>query len=192
MVSCNSRLVSESGVQLKVGHGNRMPAEGADAWKTLLVYNFIPTPTVLTSRRLVQELGGFDESLSVGEDLDLWIRLARRGKVRVLKTILINYYDTPGSLMKRHCDHSRSIVVPMLEKHLTEEAGNLSRSEIRHIRGFQSFHIGCDLFFSGKYLPSIPSFLKASYCGARSVKSLVYIPRALCMELIARIRRRRS
>ncbi|MES2537895.1 MAG: glycosyltransferase [Pseudomonadota bacterium] len=190
LVSCGSSLVSESGVPLKEGHQKRAAVEGFHAWKTLLKYNFIPTPTVLTYRRLVQDAGGFDESLSVGEDLDLWIKLARRGKVRVLKKLLVHYYDTPGSLMKRHCDNSRTIVAPMLERHLTEERKNLSDSEIRHIRGYQSFHLGCDVFFSGKYFSSIPSFLKSSFYGVRPVKSLTYIPRAFCMELIAWVRKK--
>jgi glycosyltransferase involved in cell wall biosynthesis len=190
LISCGSSLVSESGVPLKEGHQKRVAVEGFHAWKTLLKYNFIPTPTVLTYRRLVQELGGFDESLSVGEDLDLWIKLARRGKVKVLKNLLVHYYDTPGSLMKRHCDNSRTIVASMLERHLTEERKNLSDSEIRHIRGYQSFHFGCDVFFSGNYFSSIPSFLKSSFYGVRPVKSLTYIPRAFCMELIAWFRKK--
>lgn len=181
LVSCNSKLISESGEYLKEGHVNRPPVEGAEAWKTLLIYNFLPTPTVLTHRHLVVELGGFDEKLAVGEDLDLWIRLALRGKVRVLKEILIYYYDSTGSLMKRHLGQTRLIVLPMLEKHLRQQKAKLSANEIRHIRGLQSFQQGCNLYFAGAFAPSIPAFLKAAYCGTRPFKSLTYVPRALLM-----------
>ena len=188
LVSCNSQLISESGQPLKEGHRNRPPKEGYDAWKTLLTYNFIPTPTVLTYTALVREMGGFDESLAVGEDLDLWIKLGLRGKIVVLKDILINYYDSAGSLMKRHGSQTGQIVVPMLEKHIAEQKSKLTNSEIRHIRGYQSFQMGCNLFFSGSYLISIPIFLKAIFYGSRPLKSLTYIPRALCMELLSRLR----
>lgn len=187
LVSCNSRLLSETGVPLKEGHTNRPPVEGDDAWKTLLIYNFIPTPTVLTRCNLVRELGGFDESLAVGEDLDLWIKLALRGKVVVLRDILTNYYDSAGSLMKRHGDRTLDIVVPMLERHIAAQRTRLSTREVRHIRGVQSFQIGCNLFFSGVYLRSIPAFIKAAYYGSRPFKSLSYLPRALVMALIDRL-----
>lgn len=183
LVSCNTQLLSEAGLPLKEGHLNRPPVEGTDAWKTLLIYNFLPTPTILTYCHLVREVGGFDESLAVGEDLDLWIKLALRGKVAVLKEILTNYYDRAGSLMKRHASQTRNIVVPMLEKHITAQRHKLSISEIRHIRGYQSFQIGCNLFFSDSHLSSIPAFLKASFYGSRPIKSLFYIPRAIVMAL---------
>lgn len=189
LVSCNSQLISESGMPIKEGHLNRPPIEGYDAWKTLLIYNFLPTPTVLTRTSLVNEIGGFDESLAVGEDLDLWIKLSLKGKVVVLKEILTNYYDQVGSLMKRHGRQTGDIVVPMLEKHITQQTQRLSPDEIRHIRGYQSFQMACNLFFSGNHLQSIPIFLKASAYGSRPIKSISYIPRAICKEVIARARR---
>jgi len=187
LVSCNSIFVTESGEFLKEGHVNRPPVEGDQSWKTLLVYNFLPTPTVLTYRHLVLELGGFDEQLPVGEDLDLWIRLALLGKVCVLKEILIKYFDSNGSLMKRYYAQSPMIVLPMLEKHLLQQKDKLSVSEIRQIRGQQSFQTGCNLFFAGEFLACIPAFIKAVFKGARPVKSLTYIPRALMMAVFSRL-----
>lgn len=190
LVSCNSRLISESGVPLKEGHRNRPPVEGTDAWKTLLVYNFIPTPTVLTRTAVVKALGGFDVSLAVGEDLDLWIKLGIQGRIAILPDILINYYDLAGSLMKRHSDRTATIVLPMLEKHIAAQRQQLTRQEIRTIRGQRSFQMACDMFFAGAYLPSVPIFLKAAYLGTRPIKSVLYVPRAACMALLAGARRR--
>ncbi len=42
-------------------------------WTTLLAI-----PTVMVPRQVLNEVGGFDESLYIGEDLDLWRRIARR------------------------------------------------------------------------------------------------------------------
>jgi glycosyltransferase involved in cell wall biosynthesis len=190
LVSCNSRLISESGVPLKEGHRNRPPVEGTDAWKTLLVYNFIPTPTVLTRTAVVKALGGFDVSLAVGEDLDLWIKLGIQGRIAILPDILINYYDLAGSLMKRHSDRTATIVLPMLEKHIAAQRQQLTRQEIRTIRGQRSFQMACDMFFAGAYLPSVPIFLKAAYLGTRPIKSLLSVPRAACMALLAGAKRR--
>lgn len=189
VVTCNSQMTSVTGAALKEGHVNRPPVAGKDAWKTLLVYNFLPTPTILTRTRLVRELGGFDEALAVGEDLDLWIKLATRGKVAVLPEILINYYDMNNSLMKRHSGQAGAIVVPMLERHIHEQATKLTRNEVRYMRGSRSFRMACDLFFSSKYIASIPLFLQSALCGIRPVKSLSYVPRALLMEGAARLKR---
>jgi glycosyltransferase involved in cell wall biosynthesis len=189
LVSCNSQMTSAAGLPLKEGHLNRRPIEGVNAWKTLLVYNFLPTPTVLTHTRLVRELGGFDESLAVGEDLDLWIKLGIRGKIAVLPEILINYYDLSNSLMKRHRVQAGTIVVPMLEKHIREQSSKLSSTEIRYMRGNRSFQIGCDMFFSGGYCPSIPLFMQSAFYGTRPVKSLSYVPRAIFMQLASNTKR---
>jgi glycosyltransferase involved in cell wall biosynthesis len=187
LVSCNSRLVSPEGQPLKEGHVNRPPVQGADAWKTLLVYNFMPTPTVFTYTSLVKEIGGFDETLKVGEDLDLWIRIGLRGKIAVLPEIYTNYYDLADSLMKRHSQRSGDIVVPMLERHIERAAldGKLNRQEIRHMRGLRAFQMGCNLFFEGNHLASIPIFVQAISNGVRPLKSLTYIPRALWGHLRA-------
>ena len=185
LVSCNSRQADAEGRPLKEGHVNRPPVQGAEAWKTLLVYNFLPTPTVLTRTALVRELGGFDENLAVGEDLDLWIKLATRGKIAVLPEVLINYYDLNNSLMKRHGRQTGLIVTPMIERHMREQAAKLDGAEIRRMRGNRSFQTGCDLFFSGSYRASIPPFIMAARCGIRPIKSLVYVPRALMMEAAA-------
>lgn len=189
LVSCNSQQADAEGRPLKEGHVNRPPVQGPDAWKTLLMYNFLPTPTVLTRTALVRELGGFDEQLAVGEDLDLWIKLATRGKIAVLPEVLICYYDLSNSLMKRHGRQTSIIVTPMIERHMREQGARLDDAEIRHMRGSRSFQTGCDLFFSGSYRASIPPFIMAVRCGTRPFKSLSYLPRALMMEAAMLTRR---
>jgi hypothetical protein len=57
------------------------------------------------------------------------------------------------------------------------------------MRGTRSFRMACDLFFSDRYMPSIPLFLQAAACGIRPVKSLSYLPRALLMESATRLKR---
>jgi len=189
LVSCNSVFVTEAGEILKEGHRNRPPVEGENAWKTLLVYNFLPTPTVLTYRALVLEIGGFDESLAVAEDLDLWIKLALRGKVRVLHEILIKYFDSNGSLMKRFLGQFPGIWLPLLEKHMQQQQDKLTPAEIRTIKGQQSFQTGCNLYFAGEYLNCIPVFVNAALRGMRPLKSISYIPRALLMSFFSIFRR---
>lgn len=55
-------------------YGERQP-EG-DVFAELLEGNFIPFPTVLMPRALIDEFGPFDESIQRTQDHDLWLRIA--------------------------------------------------------------------------------------------------------------------
>jgi glycosyltransferase involved in cell wall biosynthesis len=48
------------------------------AYSRLLENNFITTGSVVARRAMLQEAGGFAEDLRLVEDLDLWLRMARR------------------------------------------------------------------------------------------------------------------
>ena len=53
--------------------------------RELLVRNTILTPTVVARRDALHAEGGFDPALAVMEDWNLWIRLARRGRLHVVR-----------------------------------------------------------------------------------------------------------
>lgn len=57
----------------------------------LCVVNFILTSSVVVRRSALEALGGFDETLSHGEDVDLWIRLSRRGLATGTGQRLVHY-----------------------------------------------------------------------------------------------------
>jgi glycosyltransferase involved in cell wall biosynthesis len=60
--------------------------------------NFVGTSTVMVRRQAVLEAGGFDESLAVAEDWDLWLRLASRWPFGAINETLMTYRKRPGSL----------------------------------------------------------------------------------------------
>lgn len=49
-----------------------------DAYAQLLAENFITTGSVIVRRKVLSEVGGFAEDLHLVEDLELWLRIARR------------------------------------------------------------------------------------------------------------------
>ena len=65
----------------------------------LLERNFVYT-SVTVRRSVLDEVGGFDEDLSTGEDWDLWLRIARRGVSPV----------RPPGLLAIHRNHPSSLV----------------------------------------------------------------------------------
>ena len=56
------------------------------------------TPTVVVRRKCLEDVGAFSESLAVGEDLNLWLRIAARWEFAVALEVLAIRHRRPGSL----------------------------------------------------------------------------------------------
>ena len=59
---------------------------------------FIFTPTVVVRRECLEECGGFNESIKVSEDFNLWLKIASRRKVAFVPETLAMRYKRPESL----------------------------------------------------------------------------------------------
>jgi glycosyltransferase involved in cell wall biosynthesis len=55
----------------------------------------IRTPSVLATRRLIAQAGGFDEAMRSAEDYDLWLRLALHSEVAIVdeQLVYVRYHD---------------------------------------------------------------------------------------------------
>jgi hypothetical protein len=67
----------------------------------LFEVNFVLTSSVVVRRDVLERLGGFDETLSHTEDLDLWIRLARDGPAAATRLPLLRYQHRPAGLSQQ-------------------------------------------------------------------------------------------
>jgi glycosyltransferase involved in cell wall biosynthesis len=76
---------------------------GPSGWiyPELLVDCVVWTSTVLAQRSLLRELAGFDASLRVGEDYDLWLRASRLTPILQVPTACALYRLHPENLTKR-------------------------------------------------------------------------------------------
>lgn len=78
LVYCGVVFVDEAGRVLY----RRVPPTGHDLGPGLRTWNIVGGPSsVLARTAFVREVGGFDESLSVFADWDLWLQLAQRGRI---------------------------------------------------------------------------------------------------------------
>jgi glycosyltransferase involved in cell wall biosynthesis len=155
------------------------PHSGPDAWRTLLKRNFLPTQAVMVRRKDVLEVGGFDPSLVVGEDLDLWIKLALRGEVVVLLEPLVNIYSRPEGLMRNTPGGEQAYVLPMLERHLASLRDRLTPSDYRATLGGRNLDFGYRMYCDGRYWESLAFFWRSFLVGHRVIKSLSFFPRVL-------------
>ena len=93
-VYCGAIFVDGEGVPLHV----RLPAAD-NVRKELLHWNVVGSPSgVLARTDEVRAAGGFDETLSIVADWDLWIRLAERGRLVDCQAALIAYTLHPENL----------------------------------------------------------------------------------------------
>jgi len=94
---------------------NEGPDISPQIWKCLLKDPHISTPAVITRASLLERVGGFDGHMVVGEDQDLWIRLALEGSAGVLDERLVTIHETPNSLMARNVAREAEFLIPMVK-----------------------------------------------------------------------------
>jgi hypothetical protein len=152
-----------------------LPSTMTDGWKRLLWDCYIATPCAMARRA---DLGPapFDTSLRVGEDRDLWIRLARKGAVGLVPEPLARLTISPGSYMARHAGLIASDTAPMIERHLRAYAGEIGARERRLARGKLASDIGKALARErGRYLEAARHLLTAAAHGFAPLDSLRHL-----------------
>lgn len=187
--TCDSVLVRLDGTTIR-HHETVTPVSGPDAWRALLRNNFLPTPSVVTRRALLDEIGGFDEDMPYGEDYDVWLKLAGRGGIHVHDGVLLRVHAQADGLSRTNRRGELDYVVPMLDRHLDYFAGRLSEDEIRAIRGQVCFDVGFRAMQSGHPADARMLFAQALRGRHRVPKSLYLIARCRIAELGGRLRRR--
>jgi hypothetical protein len=60
--------------------------------------NFMNTSSVMVRRTVLEQSGSFDESFKVGEDYDLWLRIARNHPMIFIDRVLCKYRVQDGGL----------------------------------------------------------------------------------------------
>jgi glycosyltransferase involved in cell wall biosynthesis len=119
-------LVNESGDPTDWQRVHSWPVP--DGWifdKLVKSQTVIAVPSVVVSRELLQQVGGFDEELIMCEDYDLWLRLAARSEV--------NAVDEPCTIVTRHTEHSGNEIVSFQDCARVLE-------KVRQIEGKQHLH----------------------------------------------------
>ena len=77
------------------------PADDAALRAALIRGNPFVHSAVMTRRGLVERVGGYDESIPVAQDYDLWMRLARVTRLASLADVLVVRRLLPGRVSER-------------------------------------------------------------------------------------------
>jgi glycosyltransferase involved in cell wall biosynthesis len=166
LVFCASQEFACDGKPLGDTFRGRPVHTGSRAWKNLLQCNFIATPTAMAPRALLARLR-FDERLPVGEDQDMWIRLALEGVLAYVPETLVDVYVQPASLSRyRAADQGRHLL-PMIRRHVERLRHRLSRKERRDILAARYANAGHIALANGDVMRAGVFFLRALFAGYR-------------------------
>jgi glycosyltransferase involved in cell wall biosynthesis len=118
-----------------------LPARLPQGWKRLLWQCYVATPCAVVRK---DDLGirPFDPNLRIGEDRDLWIKLATNGTVALVPEELVRIRLSHGSFMQTNTGLIRTCTRPMIEKHLRAFSDHLSMRDRLLARGSLHSQIG--------------------------------------------------
>ena len=163
LVTCNSsRIAADGKTPLQEDHhATHPPGRGDRVWRRLLERNFIPTPTVMMKRDALVALGGFDETLPIAEDYDLWIRASFAYGVDFSQSVLVRFHERPGSLMKEMMHRNAELTLKVINRYLDEYERHLESGAKRSISGGWFLRYGYEAYLGGDYSSSIGYCLDA-------------------------------
>ncbi len=101
----------------------------------LLADNFVTFNTTLTPRRILEEMGGFDERLRMAIDYDLWLRISVKYEFLHLPTPLVRYRIWGGQMSHRTGERLESYF-RLLENFLAQHPGAVNQADVRRAYGY--------------------------------------------------------
>lgn len=152
-----------------------LPELMPDGWRRLLWHCFVATPCAV-ARRADLGIRPFDPGLRVGEDRDLWIKLASNGAVGLVQPCMARILVSPDSFMATNTELVRRCTWPMVERHLASFAAALSPFDRLRVRGSLHSQVGKSLSEQpGRFLESSRHLLAAALSGYRPFDSLRHL-----------------
>jgi glycosyltransferase involved in cell wall biosynthesis len=93
----------------------------------LLIENFVPFPTAVVRRECLERYGAFDESLRMGIDYELWLRLSAHVEFDFIAEPTARYRIWPGQMSKNYRERYES-GIRIMRTFLERNPGAVRRS----------------------------------------------------------------
>jgi glycosyltransferase involved in cell wall biosynthesis len=144
----------------------------------LYLQNHISSATsVLIKRECFDQVGFFDEDIIIADDFDLWLRIARKYSVALIRKPLYKWRyrndSSSGKIQDRNFNWARSKLV-VLEKHW-RNAPNAIRREVRENMSKLYWECGRQSFHRKNYLNSRDYFLASFQHNRKSLLPIFYL-----------------
>ncbi len=103
---CNVMYLDEKGMTTGT-HFKKEPGLSGDLYKVLLERYYLPTPSIMIDRKVLETLGGYDATLRY-EDFDFFVRSSRQFYYVYTDTVLVGKRILPKSLSKKQFKRKNS------------------------------------------------------------------------------------
>ena len=184
-VACASNVIAQNGADL----GDLYRGHPVVVWIGKLAstagYNFIATPSVLAWKRNIAAVGGFDENLKIGEDQDLWIKLALFGDLGYVPQSWCRVHSRENSLSAEEFSDQLTYTLPMIERHVSALRRRLSNAEVRQIWGKRLGRVGRVAYVRGDYRTGLATNWPLNGSGLSATGNLHYIAVGLAAGSVA-------
>lgn len=122
-------------------------------FQELIFQCLFQTSTVMVRREVLDDVGLFDSALPLGEDYDLWLRIAAKYKIGYIPKVLTGYRRRKGSLTASDAT-LKPWDIAVAEKALEREADEARKISPRVVKkkfGARYFQAGYSALKEGKY-----------------------------------------
>lgn len=103
-------------------------------YNQLIKENFIIPSSVVIRRRLLDEVGYFDENITYAEDYDLWLRIAEKNKIGLVNHPLVKWRQHDKNMSKNFEKCSKYLIKvfnKQIQKNISEKSNSLLRERLR-------------------------------------------------------------
>ena len=175
LIACGGESVDPTGRVFDTFGLELPPYSSREFWRALLVKTYFSRTAVVARRTKLLAVGGFDETLRISEDQDMWIKLASTGETGFVKEILVRVHDVPDSLGARFGEREAEFTLPMIRRHLAHLASRLSKREVRQILGRRYGATGRNIYALGRLGGGAALVIRAVLLGDRPLENLGYL-----------------
>ena len=163
--------------------------EPPNAYRALGSENFIGTSGVVIPRKVVDRLGGFDESLANGDDRDLWFRVTRQEVALFLPGTYHAYRIGSSSISKGSARKRTPSKIKVLERQLENPLDDEFARDIRSLVSDNYCALAYESFQKGEMARCRAEALQALGASFSSTGLKLYLFSFLGSGLVGRIRR---
>ncbi len=127
----------------------------------LLADNFVHFPTALVRREVIEAAGGFDESLTMGIDYDLWLRISVDHDFAYAPGVLVHYRVWDGQMSRRRAERFDN-AFRLMQRFLERHPGSVTAAERRAAWAHTYVSHGLWLAGEGRRVEAARDFLRAA------------------------------
>jgi glycosyltransferase involved in cell wall biosynthesis len=175
LIATGLRFLDANGHKVMDVATTSLPDDDTARFASLLEDCIIGKPSVLVRTKVLQQIGGFDEQLIVGEDQHLWLRIAAKFRVAVVPNILTFAHDTPGSLTKRRDIAPDYLWCNVIAPLVAQYNQRLSPAQRRCIIGARCQQAAVAHLSHGSYAQALGYLWRSAFNGYQVMQNISYM-----------------